>query len=351
MTGKATLRQLADTAGVSLSTVSRLVNGSAPVKRELEERVREAAQKLDIDLEETNRTRTVAFVFSNREMLHSFHSRILLGAQAQCAHRGWDMLFLNFEYPAKVQWNDLILPPILRRRDVARAVLLVGANSENLLMALVECGMPFTVLGNNLVGELPDRGGDAVYSDDIQGSYEMTRYLLGLQHKNIWYLGNSQLPWLSRCLMGYRKAMAEAELQPLISEVDSANEQEIGYLGAKSILSNKGSVSAIFAGTDHIAAGVFKAAADLGLRIPEDLSVAGCNDTYGEMLQPRLTSIHEFPEQLGKQLVDLSLSRIQQLDMPPRRITIPTEVIKRESCQPPFPTRHEAPVVTASVLT
>jgi DNA-binding LacI/PurR family transcriptional regulator len=350
MSGKATLQQLADAAGVSLATVSRVVNGSAPVKREMEERIREAARKLDIDLEETNRTRTMAFVFSNREILHSFHSKILLGAQAQCALRGWNMLFLPFEYPANVSWKDLNLPPILRRRDVARAVLLAGANSENLLMALVERGTPFTVIGNNLLGELPGKGGDAVYSDDIQGSYEMTRYLQGLQHSHIWYLGNSQLPWLNRCLIGYRKAMEEAELETRIREVDSANEQEIGYLGAKSILSNNEKVSAIFAGTDHIAAGVFKAAADLGLKIPENLSVAGCNDTYGDMLQPRLTSIHEFPEQLGKQLVDLSLGRLQQLDLPPRRITIPTELMKRESCQPLFSSQHKAAAGTVSVL-
>ncbi len=350
MTSKATLRELADSAGVSLATVSRVINGSANVKRELAVRVREAARKLDIDLQERMGTRTIAFVFSNREMLHSFHSRILLGAQGQCALRGWDMLFLHFEYPANVTWKDLNLPPILRRRDVARAVLLAGFNSENLLTALVEREIPFAVLGNNLLGELPGRGGDAVYSDDIRGSYEMTRYLQGFQHTDIWYLGNSAMPWLKRCLIGYDKAMKQASLQPRVLEVDSNNEQEMGYLGAKSILSRDNKVSAIFAGTDHIAAGVFKAATDLGLKIPDDLSVAGCNDTYGDMLQPRLTSIHEFPEQLGKQLVELILSRLQKPDLPPREITIPTKVMKRESCQPLSFSRSRLAAATAPVL-
>lgn len=342
MAGRPTLRQLAENAGVSLATVSRIINGSARVGVEFQGRVRKAALDLGIDLHQAIRSRAVAFVFSNREMLHSFHSKILVGAQNQCATRGWDMLFLCLQYPPDVPWKDLHLPVVLRRRDVARAVILAGTNSENLLTALTDRGCPFAVLGNNLMGKPPAKGGDIVHSDDGQGAYEMTRYLQTLRHAQIWYIGNSRLPWLARCLTGYRRAMEEAGLNACEQEIDSGNEQEIGYLGTKSILTRAEPATAIFAGTDPIAAGVYEAAADCGLRIPDDLSVAGCNDTYGDLLHPRLTTIREFPEQLGKQLIELALTRIEQPDLPPRNITVPTELVKRESCHPVFSARADS---------
>jgi DNA-binding LacI/PurR family transcriptional regulator len=336
MPGKSILRQLAETAGVSLATVSRIVNGSARVGGELHDRVRVAAQQLGIDLHQTNRSRSVAFVLSNREMLHSFHSRILVGAQNQCALKGWDMLFLCLNYGAGVSARDLDLPAVLRRRDVARAVILAGNNSQNLLTALQERGYPFALLGNNFIGEVSATGGDVVYSDDVQGAFEMTIYLQNIRHRSIGFIGNKRLPWLERCETGYRTAMEQAGFEPCIQDVDSTSEREIGYLGAKLLFGRSRPVTAIFAGTDPIAAGVYKAAADCSLRIPEDITVAGCNDTYGDLLNPRLTTIREFPEQLGIHLVDLILTRIEQPNLDPRHVTIPTELVKRESCQPVF---------------
>lgn len=334
MAARPTLVQLAKAAGVSLATVSRIVNGSGHVTENLRERVRKTARELGIDLQQINRSRSIVFVLSNRDMLHSFHSRILVGAQAQCAASGWDMLFLVFRYSADIPWKALPLPAILRRRDVARAVILAGSNSENLLTALKHRDTPYAVLGNNLTGQMPDHGSDIVFSDDIQGCYEMTRYLQSLGHTHIWYLGNCRLPWLDRGSKGYRRAMEGAGYTPHLQEFDSTDEQEIGYLGTKSIVSRSEAVTAIFAGTDKIAAGVYRAAADCGLSIPNDLTVTGCNDTCGDVLQPRLTTVREFPEQLGKRLVELCLSRLEQPDLPSRRVTIPTGLVKRESCHP-----------------
>jgi DNA-binding LacI/PurR family transcriptional regulator len=331
---KPTLRQLAEKAGVSLATVSRIVNSSARVRGELDDRVRDAAKQLGIDLHQANRSRSVAFLLGNREMLHSFHSRILVGAQNQCALQGWDMLFLCFNYGAGISARDLDLPTVLRRRGVARAVILAGNNTQNLLTALQERGYPFALLGNNFLGEISASGGDVVYSDDVQGALDMTVYLQNIGHRNIGFVGNKRLPWLERCERGYRMAMEQAQLEPCIQDVDSDSEREIGYLGAKLIFGRQTSMTAIFAGTDPIAAGVYKAAADCSLRIPGDLTVVGCNDTYGDLLSPHLTTIREFPELLGKHLVDLVLTRIERPNLDPRRVTVPTELVKRESCLP-----------------
>ena len=99
-------------------------------------------------------------------------------------------------------------------------------------------------------------------------------------------------------------------------------------------------MTAIVAGNDPTAHGVYKALRDRGLKIPDDVSVVGCDDTVGTWLYPALSTTREFPEQLGKQLVELAFHRLAKPDQDPQRVTIPTEFIKRESCSPPNPARE-----------
>lgn len=336
MAGKLRVQELASKANVSVATVSRILNGSARVSEELQERVKRAALELGINLRDTARSRTVAFVLGNRHMLHLFHSRVLAGAQDYCTAHGWDVIFLSFNYQPSVHWKELRFPQVLQRRDIVRAVILGGTNSENLLIALRHRGIPFAALGNNLLlHETKHKDYDVVYSNDLQSTYEMTRYLQSFNHRSIWFVGNTKLPWFARCFVGYKQAMEDAGLSPLLSEFYSSDEEELGYLAGKSILGSGQQVTAIFAGTDPAARGVYRAADEAGRQIPKDLSIVGCNDTYGSLLTPPLTTTREFPELLGSQLVELVLSRIAEPELPPRQVIIPCEIIKRQSCSPP----------------
>jgi DNA-binding LacI/PurR family transcriptional regulator len=268
-------------------------------------------------------------------MLHVFHSRILTGAEAHCAAHGWDMVFLSLNYSPHLPWTELHLPKVLQRHDLIRGVILAGTNSTNLLQLLRNKGITFVVFGNNVIGEQQElKNSDVVFADDIQGGEDATRYLIGLGHRNIWFVGNTRLPWFARCYEGYRRAMDEAGLEPRESSTDSEDDTESGYLGTKSLLARDESVTAILAGNDPTAHGVYKALRDRGLSIPDDISVAGCDDTVGTWLYPALTTTREFPEQLGKQLVESVLNRIAKPDQDPQCVTIPTEFIKRDSCGP-----------------
>lgn len=161
----------------------------------------------------------------------------------------------------------------------------------------------------------------------------MTRYLISLGHRHICFVGNVRLPWFARCFEGYRRAMEESGLLARHSTIDSEDEIEVGYLGTGSLPSQAEPVTAIFAGNDFTAHGVYKALRNSGIRVPEDISVVGCDDTLGSCLHPPLTTVREFPEQLGKQMVELSLSRIAGPTREPAHITVPTEFIKRDSCK------------------
>jgi DNA-binding LacI/PurR family transcriptional regulator len=121
------------------------------------------------------------------------------------------------------------------------------------------------------------------------------------------------MPWFMRRYEGYCKAMEEASLAPLKNDIDSENGEGIGFLGTKSILKSHESVPAIFAGEDTAARGVYKALQEAGLHIPGDVSLAGFNDIpEAAALNPPLTSVRVFTNQVGRQMAELVLKKIDR---------------------------------------
>ena len=190
------------------------------------------------------------------------------------------------------------------------------------------------VLGNNFFGPWDAERHDAVFFDDISGGYEATRYLLSLGNREIWFVGNSRLPWFARRMQGYSRAMEEAGLQPLHARIDSNNEPEVGYLATKSVLSQEKKLTAILTGSDSVGEGAYRALRDAGLSIPGDVSVMGFNDFEATLLHPPLTTVRVFPEQVGQHLAEVLLNRLSHPEQPPERFMIPTQIIRRESCAP-----------------
>lgn len=327
-----TYLDVARAANVSPATVTRVLTGVAGVSKDMAARVRRAAESLNVDLEQGNRSRILAFILSNRELLHPFQARVLLGAESYCASQGWELLFLSFRYPLSSAHRDIHLPHILNQRQLLRGVILGGTNSAGFLSHLATDGMPFSVLGNNVVGDWRPEEYSVVSSDDTTGACELVRDLIAQGHRDIWYAGDLDLPWYARCAEGYRLAMNEAGLEPRIQEVH-APDRELGYLTAKSIL-RTAPVTAIFAGNDQVAVGVYRALGEAGVSIPGDISVAGFNDSQGSNLYPRLTSVREFPEETGQHMAELVVERILNPDAPPRQILLPTELVRRESSAP-----------------
>ncbi len=128
--------------------------------------------------------------------------------------------------------------------------------------------------------------------------------------------------------------MIEADLAPRLSEVDAEKDEDVGYLATKSILNRGDKMTAVFAGADPSAQGVYNALWDSRLRVPNDVSVAGFDDLQAVSMNPGLTSAHVFVEQVGRQLAQMLMNRIARPDLAAQRQTIPTQLVKRESCRP-----------------
>jgi DNA-binding LacI/PurR family transcriptional regulator len=329
--GRARVRDLAQRFSTSSVTIRNDFNELQ--KRGLLVRSHGGAAKPDPALPQRNETRALAFLLCNRGMLHNFHSRIFSGAEEYCAERGWDIFLVSCSYSPHIPWKELRLPKVILRPEVVRAVILAGAPSLNLIELLDSRGIPLAALGNNVIDAPQHLKHDVVFSDDIQGGYEATLHLINQGHRHICFVGNTRLPWFSRCFAGYRRAMDEIGLAPRQSDIHSEDDTVIGYLGAKSLLAGGEPITAIFAGSDPTAHGVYKALREASLKIPEDISVVGCNDTVGTWVYPGLTTIREFPEEIGKYLAEAVLNRIAAPGQDAQCVTVPTELIKRDSCR------------------
>ncbi|MGH9351113.1 MAG: LacI family DNA-binding transcriptional regulator, partial [Terriglobia bacterium] len=145
---KVKLSDVARAANVSVATVSRLMTGRAGITPQMRERVIKAAVRLGFDLEKGKRSRIIAFLLSNRAVLHPFHSSVLMGAEAYCATLDYGLLFLPLRYSSKVPWEELHLPEIFERRQLISGVIVAGTNSPNLLELLTQKGIPWVVLAN-----------------------------------------------------------------------------------------------------------------------------------------------------------------------------------------------------------
>jgi DNA-binding LacI/PurR family transcriptional regulator len=340
---KVKIQDVARAAGLSNATVSRVLNGSERVRPNLHERVIETALKLGFDLKRSNDSPIIAFLLCNRAVLHPFHSAVLVGAEAHCAASDFGVLFLPMQYSPKVPWKELHIPRLLQNRKIVRGVIAAGTNSQNLLDALTDRGLPIVCLGNNIVGDWHSDKYSAVFFDDIGGAEEATDYLLSLGHREIWCIGNCQLPWFARRQEGYRRAMEEAGLRPRIRDLNIDDSEDLGYLATRSILRDGQPITAILAGDDTTARGAYRALADHGLSIPSDVSVIGMNDTSeASALVPPLTSVRVFTDQLGKQLAELLLNQMSRLDVKPQVVTLPTRLIRRESCRAVLPSEPSA---------
>jgi len=334
---RSTCRDIARAANVSPATVSRVARDNPSVDKEIRDRVLLAASQLGVVLgkRKNDSHNLLVFLIANRDLLHSFHFRILVGAEKSCARRGWEIVFQSFRYTPATSTGDLQLPQILTNRRIVRAAVLAGVNYPNLLHVLHERAIPFAVLGNNVVGSWPVEEYDVVYSNDIQGAREATLQLILLGHKHIWFIGDVQLPWFARRAQGYESTMREAGLEPQISQIHSDG-RELGYLATRFILAEHKPVTAIIAGHDRVAQGVYEAVRELGMAIPGDISVVGFDADDSSRFYPALASVEQFPEELGRHLVDLTLKRIERPGDSPQQITLPTRVLLNESVRPPL---------------
>ena len=174
----------------------------------------------------------------------------------------------------------------------------------------------------------------SVHATNYQGSIEAMEYLLGLGHKRIGYIsGRAELESSNRRLLGYRAALEKAGIpidEKLIASGDYTT--ETGVSCTRELLALENPPTAIFASNDQMAIGVFQVAEELGIRIPEDLSVIGF-DNITESKYMDLTTVDQFISEMGYVATQMLIKIINGIPLDDQTYRMQTRLVIRNSCR------------------
>lgn len=330
----ATIRDVAQDAGVSISTVSHVINETRYVSPETRARVLDAIARLRYRHNRLasslrhQRTQTLGVLLPNSD--NPFFARVLAGIESASYERGYNIILGNAHEDARRELDYL---QVLLSRQVDGILLIsTGAFAESLAL-LAQNAVPVVMV---------DRSANLEHVDEIFTANEVggrlaTEYLLRLGHRRIGCItGPSHLTPSAHRVEGYRQALIAAGIQPNERLMIAADFQHSGgYVGAQTLLAQPQPPSAIFACNDLMAVGVLYAAHEAGLRVPQDLSLIGYDDIpLASYAIPRLTTISQPGEDLGRAAVDQLIERLKHPRAAARHTMLPVQLVERDSCAP-----------------
>ena len=342
----ANMKQIASMAGVSLGTVSNVLNGSQRVREPLRRRVQEAVQALGYQPSalarglRRDKTNLIGMVIP--DITNPFFPAVVRGAEDVAFSNGYRLVLCNTDndhVKELAHLNELrtFLPAGIIVIPSDFSDLTKQAESYHRNGAAVVCA-----------DRLPKRWqGDSVTVANEQGAAAVTRHLIRLGHERIAVItGPLRLTNSEQRLRGFRQAMAEAHFSvppEFLQEAtfDVAGGRAKGLL----LLRLLPRPTAIFAANDMIAMGVIEAARELGLSCPEDISIAGFDDLeVAALLNPSLTTVFQPGYQLGATAARLLLDRVQGRAGVSNHIVLETELRIRESVAPPPARSQPSPI-------
>jgi DNA-binding LacI/PurR family transcriptional regulator len=337
-----TMKEVARKAGVAIGTVSRVINDRPGVDPQLRDRVETAIRELNYRPNARarsfvqNASPIISFVQSNRKLVYPFHTDVLQHVEECCAEEGYFVLFTRYNYSPDTKPSDLLLPNVLQSHGVADCLILAGMNYENFLEAVEDLGVPYVLLKNTYTSQKPLPPVDQVGWDDLSGSYEATKYLIELGHRDIWYIGDASVPWYRARFEGYRQAMREHNLEPRGQTIGlSDNLYANGYACMEMILDHGYPVTAVFAGYDDIAYGACDALTKHGLKTPRDVSVIGYHDEdHSQYKVPPLTTVRVDKLALGRQLARMAIEKLRYPGKRIPEVILPVSLIRRGTTRP-----------------
>ncbi|MFI9580961.1 LacI family DNA-binding transcriptional regulator [Streptomyces sp. NPDC052236] len=346
---RVTIREVADRAGVSMATVSRVLSGNYATPAATRTRVLRAARDLDYVANAHARAlvgagrKMVAVVV--RQVTSPFYAQVAEGVEAESAVHGWLCLVAATGGDPKRELEVVQL----MREEGARLVILVGGviQDDAYRERVTHYAQALNAAGSRLVlcgrpAPAPDIPALIVEFDNEAGARAVTGHLLSAGHRRIVFVGG--LPGntaLDARVAGYRAALADHGLPPEAARVVDCGLGRAAGLRATSALLKEvkeggEEFTAVVAGDDMVAAGVLRAVADAGLRVPQDISVVGYNDIpLAEDLSPPLTTVRTPAEELGRAAIRLALRDPEQAAG--THHLLGTHIVVRGSVQPPRP--------------
>ncbi|HEY7282025.1 MAG TPA: LacI family DNA-binding transcriptional regulator [Actinomycetota bacterium] len=327
-----TLDELAELSGVSRATVSRVINGG-PASEATRQRVLEVVERTGFRPNTAARTLAagrgrsgvvgvVMHVEAQQLIRDPYFSGLLQGI-SEGISEGADGMMLWLGHRSKEETLDRIL----RIRTLDGVIATADHSDDPLVDGLLASSLPTVLIGHRR------RDGSASYVDvdNVRAAEVVTDHLLRLGRRRIGHItgGSGTVAGADR-LEGFRRAMRRAGRLADAVITDGDFSIAGGAAGASVLLAD--GVEAIFCANDASAAGALSAIHERGLRVPEDVAVAGYDDLeFAATLDPPLTTVRQFVVQQGEEAVATVLQLVDDPDAGPRRVILPTELVVRQS--------------------
>jgi LacI family transcriptional regulator len=328
-----TIREVAESAGVSYATVSHVINNTRIVSPETRERVLAAMDALNYRPNmlarslRQGKTNTLGLVLP--DSANPFFAEISRSIEDEAFKKGYSVFLCNTELDTE---RELFYVDVLSKKQVDGIIFIAAGDQADSLDFLLHRNLPVVMIDRNV----PSVELDAVLTDNQLGGFLATRHLLDLGHTRIACIaGPSSITPSSERIIGYRKALEQVGLpynEDLVMRGDY--HAQSGLEITHSILMMNPRPTAIFALNDLMALGALRAAAEAGCSVPKDLAVIGYDDLeLSRFTNPPLSTIAQPKKEVGVQAVNLLIERITQKNRPPTRLVLPPELIVRRSTQ------------------
>jgi LacI family transcriptional regulator len=332
---RSTLAEIALAAGVSLPTVSKVVNGRADVAPSTRARIEQLLGERNYrhpGVRPGRRSGLIDVVFNGLDS--PWAVEILRGVEEWCSAHAMAAAVSAVRHGSArpASWTSA-----LASHDTDGVLLVTSELTTDQLRQLREEDIPLVMVDP---ANLPEPGLPSVGATNWAGGIAATDHLIELGHHRIAAMAGPMDYLCSRArLDGYRSALERAGLRYDAALVSAGDFQhEGGFLHGGELLDLKDRPTAIFAGSDQQALGVYEAARQRGLRVPEDLSVVGFDDLpVGRWVSPPLTTVRQPLAEMGQVAAEMLGTLIEGLPLASRRIELATELVVRGSTGPPPP--------------
>jgi LacI family transcriptional regulator len=328
-----TLAEVAEAAGVSRMTASRALNNQPGVSRPVREEILQIASKLGYSINRTaqklsgGKSRIIGLVAIR--MQNPFTAEVITGAVRTARTAGYEMLVYSLVEGVEPQ------PSVTHLLEhIADGVIAVLPYSGRYLRSLADASVPVITVEDGVEPlEFPSIG-----CDNYRGARAAVEHLAELGHRRIGFItGHEALSSARERRRGYLDVLTERRLpreESLIAEGDYT--QRGGFDAARKLLALPRRPTAIFAANDDAAMGVLSAAQKMQLRIPEDLSIVGFDDSpQSAQVHPGITTVRQPMQEMGGSAVNMLLAMMAGIDPTSPVTTFPTELVVRGSTASP----------------